>query len=67
MNELRNIRLPEFDKNCQINGVKALVFDNECKYDIIFGADVLSWIGLIIDYRHSNMEWYGSTSPLREP
>ena len=36
---LRDIRLPEFDKNCRIDKIKALIFDNECKYDIIFGAD----------------------------
>ena len=67
MTRLRDIRLPEFDKNRQIDEIKALIFDNECKYDIIFGADFLSWIGLIIDYRHGNMDWYGNTLPMREP
>ena len=64
---LRNIKLPEFDKNCRIEDTKALIFDNECKYDIIFGADFLSWIGLIINYRQCIMDWYGNTLPMPEP
>ena len=31
---LQGMRLPEFDKNHQIEGMKALIFDNKCKYDI---------------------------------
>ena len=67
MTRLHDIRLPEFDKNCRIDECKALIFDNECKYDIIFGADFLSWIGLNIMYRQGVMEWYGNTLPMREP
>ena len=33
---LRDIRLPEFDKNRSIAKTRALVFDKECRYDIIF-------------------------------
>ena len=65
--KLRNIRLPEFDKNRQIEETKAFIFDNESKYDIIFGADFLSMIGIVLDYRHGHMEWYGNTLPMREP
>ena len=33
---LRDLRLPEFDKNRRINEQHALIFDNnDCKYDII--------------------------------
>ena len=67
MTRLRDIRLPEFDKNCRIDECKAPIFDNECKYDIIFGADFLSWIGLNILYRQGIMDWYGNTLPMREP
>ena len=34
---LKGIRLPEFDKNRRVEGIKALIFDNQCKYDIILG------------------------------
>jgi hypothetical protein len=40
---MRDIRLPEFDKNRRINQQKALVFDNDnIKYDIILGTNFLS-------------------------
>ena len=61
------MRLPEFDKNCRIEGIKALIFDNQCKYDIILGADFLNMIGLDIKYSTGEMEWYGNTLPMREP
>ncbi len=39
---MRDICLPEFDKNRRLNEHKALVFDMPaCRYDIIFGADFL--------------------------
>jgi len=34
----RDIRLPEFDKNRRKDEQKALVFDNSCRFDIIFGT-----------------------------
>ena len=61
MVHLRDIRLPELDKNRKISQQKALVFDKECRYDVIFGADSLTKIGMIIDYRSGNMNWYGNT------
>ena len=64
MTRLRDIRLPEFDKNRRIDQIKALIFDNECKYDIIFGADFLSWIGLNILYRQGVIDWCGNTLPM---
>ena len=67
MVKLRNIELPEFDKNCCIEGTKALIFENECKYDIIFGSDFLTMIGMDIKYSTGEMEWYNNTLPMREP
>eukprot|EP00804_Cyclotella_cryptica_P003675 CCRYP_016567-RA/>CCRYP_016567-RA protein AED:0.45 eAED:0.45 QI:0/0/0/1/0/0/3/0/242 len=40
---LRDLRLPEFDKNRQISQQKALGFDNDhVKYDVILGTNILS-------------------------
>ncbi len=37
---MRNLRLPEFDENKNIDHQKALVFQLEtCKYNVILGAD----------------------------
>ena len=67
MVHLRNIKLPEFDKNRTITDQKALVFTNSCKYDVILGADFLTKIGMDIKYSTGEMEWYGNTLPMREP
>ena len=67
MVHLRDVRLPEFDKNRKISMQKALIFDGPCKYDIIFGADFLTKIGMDISYRRGEVEWYGNTIMMREP
>ncbi len=37
---MHNLRLPELDKNRNIDQQKALIFESEtCKYDVILGAD----------------------------
>ena len=64
---MRDIRLPEFDKNRKISHQKALIFDKDCRYDIIFGADFLTKIGMDIRYSTKSMEWFGNTIKMREP
>jgi hypothetical protein len=40
---LCNLRLPELDKNRNVDQQKALIFDaDSCRYDVILGADFLS-------------------------
>jgi hypothetical protein len=40
---MRNLRLPEFDKNRYVDQQKALVFQSEtCKYNVILGADFMT-------------------------
>ena len=67
MVHLRDVRLPEFDKNRKINEQKALVFSNKCRYDITFGANFLTKIGMDISYSTGVMEWYGNSIKMREP
>ena len=67
MVHLRNLKLPEFDKNRIISEQKALIFDNKCRYDIILGSNFLTKIGLDIKYSTGEMEWYDNTLPMREP
>jgi hypothetical protein len=44
---MRDIRMPEFDKNRCINQQKVLVLDNDnIKYDIILGTNFLSKTGI---------------------
>ena len=54
---LRDLRLPEFDKNRRIDAQRALIFDNDdCKYDIILGTNFLSKTGIKLNYETGNME-----------
>ena len=67
MVNLTGIRLPEFDKNRKIDNQKALIFDQECRYDLILGADFLTKTGMNIMYQNGNIEWFENTIPMRNP
>jgi hypothetical protein len=63
---MRNLRLPEFDKNRHVDQQKALVFQSEtCKYSIILGADFLTKTGKDVKYSTGTMEWLDSELQLR--
>ena len=64
---MRDVRLPEFNRNRSLSEQKALVFGGNCKYDIILGADFLSKTGIVLDYQTKEANWFGDTIPLREP
>jgi hypothetical protein len=65
---MRNLRLPEFDKNRHINQQKVLVFDNNnVKYNIILGTNFLSKTGIKLNYSNRNMEWFDCSIPLCPP
>ncbi len=65
---MRNLRLPEFNKNRNVDQQKALVFQSEtCKYDVILGADFLTKTGIDVKYSTGTMEWFDNELPLRNP
>jgi hypothetical protein len=64
---MRKIRLPKFDKNCAVEEQKALVFDGQCKYNVIFGADFLSKTGIDIKYSLGIIEWFDNELPICNP
>jgi hypothetical protein len=56
---LCNLRLPELDKNCNLDQQKALIFDaDSCQYDVILGADFLSKTGIDVKYSIGTIEWF---------
>jgi hypothetical protein len=64
---LRNLRLPELDKNRNVDQQKALIFDaDSCRNDVILGADFL--IKTRIDVKNSTgtIEWFDNESPLHD-
>ena len=64
---LRELKLPEFDKNRKVDELKALVFEGKCRYDIILGADFLTKTGIDINYSTGTMHWFENVRPMREP
>jgi hypothetical protein len=65
---MRDLRLPEFDKNRCINQQKVLVFDNDnVEYDLILGTNFLSKTGIKLNYSEGNMEWFDCSIPLCSP
>ncbi len=65
---MRNLRLPELDKNRNIEQHKALIFESEnCTYDVILGADFLTKTGIDVKYSTNTIEWFENEFPLRDP
>ena len=54
---MREIILPEFNRNKKIDGQGAFVFQEDCRYDVIFGRDFLSKTGLDIRFANNTMQW----------
>jgi hypothetical protein len=65
---MRNLRLPELDKNRNVEQQKALIFESEtCKYDVILGADFLTKTGIDVKYSTGTIQWFENELPLRDP
>jgi hypothetical protein len=64
---LCNHRLPELDKNCNVDQQKALIFDaDSCRYDVILGADFLSKTGCDAKYSTGTIERFFIILPLHD-
>ena len=63
---MQNIRLPDIDKNRIVNNQTALVFDSDCRYDLILGSDFLQKAVIYIKYSTGRVKWFSNTIPLRE-
>jgi hypothetical protein len=65
---MRNLRLPELDKNRNVEQQKALIFESDtCKYDVILGADFLTVIGIDVKYSIGTIECFKNELPLCNP
>ncbi len=54
---MRNLRMPELDKNRNVEQQKALIFESDiCKYDVILGANFLTEIGIDVKYSIGSIE-----------
>jgi len=65
---LRDLRLPEFDKNRCISQQNALVFDiDKVNDDIILHTNFLSKAGIELNYSEGKMELFDCSIPSRPP
>ena len=62
---LREITLPEFNRNKKIDGQGAFVFDGDCNYDIILGRDFLMNAGIDIRFADSKIRWMNLTIDMK--
>ena len=53
---LQNIRPPDLYKNIIVNNQTALVFDSDCRYDVIIGSGFLQKAGIDIKYSTGGVE-----------
>ena len=63
---MRDIRLPELEKNRRIAGSKVFIFDTPCRYDVIVGSDLMDAAGIDILYSKKEVNWLGNTIPMRD-
>jgi hypothetical protein len=62
---MQDIKFPDFNKNRHIDQQKVLEFDNDnVKYKIILGTNLLSKTGIKLNNSEGNMEWFDCSIPL---
>ena len=63
--QLEQVMLSEFFKTRKIDYVQAKIFTTPCRYDMIFGRDLLNDLGIILDFKNKSMEWDQAHIPMR--
>ena len=58
------LHFPEFNKHIKIEQHKMIMFDSNCRYDVILGGDFLQ-TGININYTECQIEWLDGQLPLR--
>ena len=64
---LRDLRIPEFDKNLSIDGQLCYVFDTPCRYQIIAGRDFLWRTGIDLEFKNNHITWMDKSIPMKSP
>ena len=63
---LDRIVFPEFFKTRVVDTIQARVFHAPCRYDCIIGRDLLTDIGMTLDFKNLKMSWDECHVPMRE-
>ena len=64
---LKDLRMPEFDKNLSIDGQMCYVFDTPCRYQIIAGRDFLQRTGIDLGFKKNHITWMSMSIPMKSP
>ena len=64
---LKDLRLPEFNKNLSIDGQMAYVFDTPCRYQVIAGRDFLRRTGIDLTFKENHITWMDNSIPMKSP
>ena len=64
---MKGIHLPELDKNRIVDKQDCLVFNSDCRYDMILGQDFLRKTGIDLRFSTGKVEWLGNDMPMRDP
>jgi len=64
---MKGLHLPEIDKSRSVEGLHALVFDADCRYDVVFGNDFINRVGIDVLGSNGIVEWLGNSIPMRSP
>ena len=64
---LFGVRLHEFQRNVSLTELKAHVFDNDCRYDIIMGRDALQVFRIQLDFEKNMIQCGTTEHPMQRP
>lgn len=55
--DLENVVFPQFFKTRRLSKFSARVFTTHCRYDAIIGRDIMSEMGLVLNFKKQCMSW----------
>ena len=62
---IEGLRLLSFGKNrIIVDNHEFLLFEADCRYDVILGGDFLAKVGMNLDYKELEVEWLGNAIPI---
>ena len=63
---LKNVLLPEFHRTRRLDTLQAKIFYQACRYDMIFGRDLMNDPGIVLNFDLKSMEWDKAIVAMRE-
>ncbi len=65
--QIEKMSSPEFNGNISIDSQTAYSFDEDCRYNFVFGADFLDKFGFTINYNDNLLQWMDHEISLKKP